>query len=78
MQSPSTDPSDFEAATPTFDLIADYFDTRLAAIELEFSTCESRERADELLQEHRIVTALLERLAAAISRAATFAGLTRH
>lgn len=74
--SPLSDPN--AAASPTFDLLADYLETRRRAIEVELASYDDPHQAAGLLQEHEIVVALFEKLAGLIAMAAAVANLTRH
>ena len=74
--SPLSDPN--AAASPTFDLLAEYFEMRRSAIEVELATYDNPREALGLLQEHEIVVALRANLMGLIAMAAAVANLTRH
>lgn len=74
--SPLSDPH--AGASPTFDLLAEYFEMRRSAIEVELATYDNPREALGLLQERAIVVALFGKLTGLIAMAAAVADLTRH
>jgi hypothetical protein len=83
MPSPDTDqpsprPDPNAAASPTFDLLAEYLEMRRSTIEDELAAYADPREALGLLQEHEIVVALCQKLMGLIAMAAAVANPTRH